>query len=132
MRALTLVLAIAGVLGLALAPAVGAAGSPFSGTWISIDDGDGSTQLLTVGRGSTPAAPYQDFYASTCDNAGSPTTHFVATGRGTVDDGSMWVDFRNGGCGRTGIGAFGLGFWYDAGTDTITDDFGITWSRFPR
>ena len=115
---------------LAIVPSVAAAGAGVAGTWVSIDS-DGSTQMLAIGRGSAPAVTYQDFYASSCDGAGSPATHFVATGRGTLDGDSLWVDFRKGGCGRVGIGAFGLGFAYDGATDSMTDDFGITWVRFP-
>ena len=130
-RKLTTVLATwlvaAGVL--ALAPAV-AAGSGLAGTWVSTDS-DGSAQMLAIGRGATPAVTYQDFFASSCANSGSPSTHFVATGRGWVDGSSLWVEFRNGGCGRQAIGPFGLGFSYDDGTGTLIDDFGITWTRFP-
>jgi hypothetical protein len=115
---------------LALAPVVSAGGSAFAGTWVSIDT-DGSTQMLTVGQSSTPAVTYQDFYASSCDAAGSQSTHFVATGRGNVDGDSMWVEFRNGGCGWRKIGSFGLVYSRDGGSDTLTDDFGVTWFRFP-
>ena len=114
---------------LAVAPAVSAAGSVFSGTWVSIDTDD-STQMLAIGRGSSPAVTYQDFYASSAC-AGVPTAHFVATGRGTIEGDFMWVDFRNGGCGNHKFGPFGMGLSYDAGSDTLTDDFGITWYRFP-
>jgi hypothetical protein len=115
---------------LALAPTVSAASSVFAGTWLSIDT-DGSTQVLAVGEGATPAVIYEDFYASSCAEGGSASTHFVATGRGAVDNTTLWVEFRNGGCGRHAIGPFGLGFSYDSGSDTLTDDFGITWYRFP-
>lgn len=115
---------------LALAPAVSAADPGFAGTWVSIDT-DGSTQALAIGRGSTPAVTYQDFYASSCANDGAPSTHFVATGRGTIDGDSMWVDFRNGGCGLRKIGPFGMEISYSGGSDTLTDDFGVTWYRFP-
>jgi hypothetical protein len=125
---LALWLAVAGAL--AIAPAVTAAGSPFAGTWISIDS-DGSTQALAIGRSATPAVTYEDFFASTCEANGSPATHFVATGRGFIDGDVLWVEFRNGGCGRHKIGPFGLGYTYDGGSDTLTDDFGITWYRFP-
>jgi len=126
--ALALWLVAAGLL--ALAPAVSAAGSGFAGTWVSIDS-DGSTQGLVIGRGTTPAVTYRDFFASSCANAGAPSTHFVATGFGSIDGDSLWVEFRNGGCGRQMIGPFGLGLSYDDGTDTLTDDFGVTWYRFP-
>lgn len=125
---LALWLVVAGML--ALAPAVAAADPGFAGTWVSIDT-DGSTQGLAIGRGSTPAVTYEDFYASSCANDGAQATHFVATGRGTIDGSSLWVEFRNGGCGWHKIGPFSLGFSYDAGSDTLTDDFGITWYRFP-
>ena len=125
---LALWLAAAGLL--ALAPAVSAADSAFAGTWVSIDT-DGSTQALAIGRGSTPAVTYQDFYASSCAADGVPSTHFVATGRGVVDGDVLWVEFRNGACGRHKIGPFGLGFSHDSGSDTLTDDFGVTWYRFP-
>jgi hypothetical protein len=115
---------------LALAPAVSAAGSGFAGTWVSIDT-DGSTQALAIGRGSTPAVTYQDFYASSCAGDGAPSTHFIATGRGTISGDWLGVEFRNGGCGRYMIGPFGLGLSYDGNNDTLTDDFGITWYRFP-
>ncbi len=115
---------------LALAPAVSAADPGFAGTWVSIDT-DGSTQALAIGRGSTPAVTYQDFWASSCANDGASSTHFVATGRGVIDGSLLWVDFRNGACGWRKIGPFGMGLSYDGGSDTLTDDFGITWYRFP-
>jgi hypothetical protein len=123
-------LALAATALLATVPAVAAAASDFSGTWVSTDS-DGSTQALSVGRGASPAVTYLDFYANSCATAGSPSTQFVANGRGSIDGASMWVDFRNGGCGRHKLGAFGLEFLYDGGSDTLTDSFGITWSRFP-
>jgi hypothetical protein len=126
--ALALWLAAAGLV--MLAPAVTAAGSVFTGTWVSIDT-DGSTQALAIGQGTTPAVTYQDFYASSCAGDGAPSTHFVATGRGTIDSFTLWVEFRNGGCGRQTIGPFGLGFAYDNSYDTLIDDFGVTWYRFP-
>jgi hypothetical protein len=125
---LALWVAAAGLL--AMVPAVAAAGPGFGGTWVSTDT-DGSTQALAVGKGASPAVTYLDFYASSCAGDGSRSTQFVATGRGSIEGASMWVDFRNGGCGRHTIGPFGLGFAYDVGSDTLTDDFGITWTRFP-
>ena len=119
-------LVVAGLL--AVAPAVSAADPGFAGTWVSIDT-DGSAQTLTIGRGSAPAVTYQDFYASSCANDGAPSTHFVATGRGTIEGDWMGVAFRNGKCGRHMIGPFGLGLTYDESNDTLTDDFGITWNR---
>ena len=127
-RLLAISMAVATLL--AVVPAVTAADAGLAGTWVSTD-GDGSTQALAIGRGATPAVTYQDFYASSCAGDGVPSTHFVASGRGTIDGDVLWVEFRNGRCGRHAIGPFGLGFAYDAGSDTLTDDFGITWYRFP-
>jgi hypothetical protein len=131
-RKLTGVLALwlAAVGLLAIVPAASAAGTEFAGTWVSIDT-DGSTQTLAIGQGATPAVTFQDFYASSCDGAGAQSTHFVANGRGYVDGDSLWVEFRNGGCGWHKIGSFGLVYSHDGGSDTLTDDFGVTWSRFP-
>ena len=114
----------------AMVPVAAAADPGFAGTWASTDT-DGSAQTLAIGRGETPAVTYGDFYARSCDSDGAPSTHFVATGRGTIDDTFMWVDFRDGRCGRHAIGPFGLGFSYDGTSDTLTDDFGITWYRAP-
>jgi hypothetical protein len=114
----------------AIAPAASAASSVFAGTWVSIDT-DGSQQTLAIGQGPTPVVTYQDFYASSCAADGSPSSHFVATGRGTIDGSSLAVDFRNGGCGRVRIGPFGLSFQHDGDSGTLTDDFGVTWYRFP-
>jgi hypothetical protein len=113
---------------LAMVPVVAAADPGFAGTWVSTDSDD-STQTLAIGQGAAPAVTYLDFYASSCDNAGAPSTHFVATGRGTIDGATLWVDFHDGRCGRHAIGPFGLGFSYSDGSDTLTDDFGITWYR---
>jgi hypothetical protein len=95
---------------------------------VSIDT-DGSTQTLAIGQGATPPVTFQDVYASSCAADGAQSTHFVATGRAWIDEASMWVEFRNGGCGWRKIGPFGIGYLYDAGTDTLTDDFGVTWFR---
>jgi hypothetical protein len=117
------------VAGLALVPAVAAGGSTFAGTWVSIDT-DGSTQTLAIGQGATPPVTYQDFYASAaCDAAGAQSTHFVATGRAWIDEASMSVEFRNGGCGWRKFGPFGMDLDYHAVSDTLTDDLGVTWYR---
>ena len=43
----------------------------------------------------------------------------------------MSVAFRNGGCGWRKIGPFELAFSFDGSSGTVTDEFGITWYRFP-
>jgi hypothetical protein len=127
------ILLVAGVALAALvwAAPVGAApamGSQFAGMWVSTDF-DGSTQTLQVSAGATPRVTYQDFYASGCDNHGSPSTHWVAAGQGWVDGDILVIDYHKSGCGFFTIGAYSDFYEYDAGTDTLTDSVGITWAR---
>ena len=114
---------------LAFAPSVSAAQTQFSGMWVSTDPADGSTQVLLISAGDTPAVTYIDFYASSCANRGSPTTHFTAAGHGVVDADTLVVDFHKSGCGRSGMGGSTFGSTYDSGT--LVDDFGIVWDRAP-
>jgi hypothetical protein len=106
-----------------------AASSVFAGTWISTDT-DGSTQALVVSGGSSPKVTYEDFFASSSANNGSPATHWVSAGTGSIDCDTLWVDFHKSGCGAFSIGAYSDSYTYDSGTDTLTDSFGIVWSRF--
>ena len=104
--------------------------SPFDGTWVS-EDYDGSAQLLLVAGGGHPSVVYEDFYANGCDTYGGPATHWVSSGRGSIDGDTLYVDFYV----KTGCGTFllheGYSDWYvyDGGSDTLTDSFGITWYR---
>ena len=118
---------LVGAMLLAVAP-VSAAGSVFAGTWTSTDT-DGSFQMLTVSGGNAPSVTYQDFFASSCQNNGSRSTHWVSAGQGTVDGDALFVDFHKSGCGRFSIGAYSDAFFYDQGSDTLTDTFGIVWHR---
>lgn len=126
-----LILGIA-VLSLALAlPAAAFAAaptSPFTGSWTSTD-GDGSSQTLVVSTGKRPSVIYQDFYASGCDNYGGPATHWVGAGTGSVEGDVLWVSFHKSGCGTFLQGGYGDFYTYDAGTDTLTDQFLIVWYR---
>ena len=105
-----------------------AAGSPFSGRWQSTDF-DGSSQLLIVSGGSSPSVVYQDFYASGCDRFGGPATHWVASGKGSVDGDLLEIWFHKSGCGTFLMGGYGDAYEYDAGTDTLIDTVGIVWYR---
>jgi hypothetical protein len=100
----------------------------FAGTWTSTDF-DGSTQLLVVAGGGRPSVVFQDFYASGCDTFGGPATHWVAAGVGSVDGNALFIDYHKSGCGRFLQGGYSDAYWYDAGTDTLTDTVGITWTR---
>ena len=118
------------VLGLAIAaaPASAASGTPFAGIWTSTDT-DGSSQTLSVSGGSNPSVVYQDFYASGCDTFGGPATHWTAAGKGSTDGDTLWVGFHKSGCGTFGMGGYGDFYVYDSGSDTLVDQFGITWYR---
>ncbi|HEV8282533.1 MAG TPA: hypothetical protein VGQ02_11775 [Candidatus Limnocylindrales bacterium] len=132
MRGKLISLGVVGQLAMALfitASSVSGAGSVFAGTWVSIDF-DGSTQALVVSGGTSPRVTFEDFYASSCDLNGSPATHWVSAGQGTVDGNTMSVDFHKSGCGVFSIGAYSDVWFYDPATDTLTDSVGITWSRF--
>jgi hypothetical protein len=101
----------------------------FTGTWTSTDY-DGSTQMLIVSTGGRPSVVYQDFFASGCQNYGDrPNTHWTAAGLGEVDGTDLWVGFHKSGCGPFLQGGYGDHYAYDSGTDTLLDDFGITWYR---
>ena len=107
-----------------------AATSPFTGRWTSTDTDD-SFQALLISAGPAPAVTYEDYFASSCaDNAG-PATHWVGAGRGWVDGDILYVTFHKSGCGYFSIGEYTDWYTYDAGTDTLTDSFGITWYRNP-
>jgi hypothetical protein len=120
------------VLTLALALPAGALAaaptSPFTGSWVSIDT-DGSDQTLVVSAGNRPSVTYQDFYASGCENHGGPATHWVGAGKGTVEGDVLYVSFQKSGCGNTLMGGYEDEYTYDAWADTLTDSFGIVWTR---
>ena len=134
---------------LTLAPATSAA-SGFVGQWTTIDCatspegvidcdvwGDGSLMALRIGVGEHPRVTFQDFYASSCDNEGSPATHWVGAGRGTYEDIFLFVGLDKTGCGRTQMGAaVEFQFYHDPGSDTLWEDedgdgWGYIWYRFP-
>ena len=113
---------------LVAAPVGAANGSQFTGRWVSTD-ADGSSQTLNVSGGARPSVVYQDFYASGCDTFGGPATHWVAAGKGSVEGDVLEVGFHKSGCGAFGMGGYQDVYFHDAGTDTLTDTFGITWYR---
>jgi len=124
-------------------------GTGFTGRWESIDCaslegappdcsiwGDGSLQTMTIGPGATPAATYQDAFASVCANNGSPSTRWVAAGSGEYEDIFLWLTFDKSGCGTFGMGGYGgVQLYHDPGSDTIWqgagDGYGWIWYRVP-
>jgi hypothetical protein len=123
--ALSAVLTLAGV---ALAGPASAAGGPLAGTWTSIDT-DGSNQTLDImgSGGHVYSKIYVDEAATgACD--GNPAT---ITGPGFVDGDVVVLNgaltcLPGGNVFRSRIT---VGFVHDSSTDTLTDDFGITWHR---
>ena len=114
------------LLALGASPSAYAATGPFDGVWVSIDD-DGSHQTLTV-RGSGPARRavtyYDDVATRACDGGAA-----TIVGQGYVEGDAMYFDgsLRCDGGGRP-LRGVSITFQHHAG-DTLTDDFGIVWTR---
>ena len=124
LAALTLAIAIPAV---ALAAP---ARSGFTGSWKATDIPDGSHMTLVVSTGARPSVVYQDFYASGCDNnSWLPADHWTAAGTGSVDGDTLWISFHKSGCGTFVAGGYEDYYTYDSGSDTVTDSFGIVWTR---
>lgn len=142
------ILLMSGVLML-YAPTASAA-SGFVGQWTTTDCatspegeihcevwGDGSLMALRIGVGARPRVTFQDFYASGCDNQGSPSTHWVGAGRGVYEDIFLFVELDKTGCGINQLRSdvvFQL--YHDPGSDTLWEDedgdgWGYIWYRFP-
>jgi len=107
-------------------PASGATGS-LSGTWTSTDT-DGSSQIMTItGSGQRAyAITGVDLVATLCD--GAPAL-FVGSGT-VVEDGLVSVATAT--CipgGNLLRFRVPIDYVYDAGADTLTDSFGVVWSR---
>ena len=108
-------------------PATAAQG-PLAGTWTSTDT-DGSNQTLTItgsGRRAYAVAYFDDAATSLCD--GAPA---MVNGSGRVDGDDL---FTRGAAtclpgGNRLRGVITIDYTYDAASDTLTDAFGIVWSR---
>jgi len=114
--------------GLALAPGASAASGPLAGTWTSVDN-DGSNQVLDIsgsGNRAYSMAYVDDSATSACggDPARISGPGFVE-GEDVLMVGSI-VCLPGGNGLRERISIY---FDYDAGSDTLTDDFGIVWHR---
>lgn len=126
-RILGLGVLIAGlVVGPGAPPALAAQGE-LAGTWTSVDV-DGSNQTLTIsGSGNRVyAMSLFDDAAGLCD--GAPAS---AQGSGRVEEGGLSMR-ATAVClpgGNVLRGVIEIGFEHDEGTDTLTDDFGVVWSR---
>lgn len=125
------VLVVGFVIGLVLvlgAPPAAAAQGELAGTWTSIDT-DGSNQTLTItgsGKRAYAVSLFDDSATTLCD--GGPA---LATGSGRVDGDDLFTRVAAvclpGGNRLRGL--IEIAFTYDAATDTLTDNFGVVWSR---
>lgn len=131
MRRAALSVAVTVILGFVsavLAPSASAASGSLAGTWTSVDS-DGSNQTLEImgaGNHAYSMIYYDDSATNACD--GDPAR---VTGPGFVDGNDLLmagaiVCLPGGNPLRTRID---ISYVYDAGTDTLTDAFGIVWQR---
>ena len=120
--------AILGFAGVALAPTASAASGALAGTWTSVDS-DGSNQTLDI-MGAGNHVYSMIYFDESATNAcgGHPAR---ISGPGFVD-GDDLVHVGAVVClpgGNPFRERLAIGYAYDAGTDTLTDDFGIVWHR---
>jgi hypothetical protein len=110
------------------APPATAAQGELAGTWTSIDT-DGSNQTLNItwsGKGAYAVAYFDEAAGTLC--GGAPA---MANGSGRVDGNTL---FTRGAAvclpgGNLLHGVIGIDYTYDAASDTLTDNFGVVWSR---
>ena len=140
MKRLSLILALAMLGVLAVAPVAQAAPSTvFTGEWTATDRGDGSTEHLVIQGGTRVQIVYVDEVAtSVCADQASAA--FTSLLTGVVDGDTLNAGFAVVKCGRTTIftraAGFGVTWVFDPGDDaadpsddTLTDDFGDIWHR---
>ena len=122
-------------LGAFMLPANAAWAAPsdvFRGSWTSFDSGDGSAQTMDI-RGSGARGHHSVFVHDTVASRACDGAPANVKGAGTVDEGVL-VWFFTVTCPGSGkgpvTGRVGPGLlFYNAGTDTITDDSGTVWHR---
>ncbi|MGI9644447.1 MAG: hypothetical protein ACR2O6_03970 [Ilumatobacteraceae bacterium] len=110
--------------------AAGAARSPFTGHWTSVDIVDGSSQRMSISGGPAPRVRLHDEGATVCN----PDLSIAARvrGAGSVSGSTLSVGFDVTCLTRpptlilTGVP---FTFDHDPGTGTLTDSDGTVWSR---
>ncbi len=131
-RLISIVVLVVGMLSVPLA-VTAAPPSPFTGSWTSVDV-DGSNQRLTIGGGPAPRVLLRDDGATVCglDDEGEPEFAARASGRAAIAGTTLTVDFDLYCLASPTyfLDTFpGITYDYDAGTDTLTDNIGVVWSR---
>lgn len=105
------------------------ASTVFEGTWTATDRVDRSTLILLVGGGSSPAVQFEDDFATGDACALDPVKVFTAAGTGEISGNQLATSYPDGGgCGFLTVNIAGI-YEYDAGTDTLLDQDGVTWAR---
>jgi hypothetical protein len=101
----------------------------FEGTWTSIDYPDGSTQLLIVGAGTSPAVHFEDQFATGAACQAEAVKVFTADGTGEISDDQLDVAFPDGGgCGGRTVD-IALRLVHDDRTDSLRDQDDVRWFR---
>lgn len=114
-----------------------AARDPFVGAWESIDIVDGSFQTMSIGGGpgDRHRVRFLDYGASICDDPPfSGALDYAASAQGWLNHSSDYViagDLQVYCLSRPAVlwGSANFTLTYDPLTDTITDGFGVIWSR---
>jgi len=101
------------------------------GRWTATDVPDGSTLTLIVGPGTAPVVQFQDDLATGGACAADEIKIFRADGLGEITGNRLVVDYPDGGgCGLQLVPIAGV-YAYEAATDTLRDQDGVTWTRVP-
>jgi hypothetical protein len=124
-------LVIVAVAGIAAFGGGSGGGTPFEGTWTSIDPADSSEQTLVIGPGPTPTVHFEDAFSIMCFQAGDATTLFVAEGPGEISANVLTAHFPESGCVTWRVPPSDGTFNFNPETDTLLDDYGIVWRRQP-
>lgn len=104
----------------------------FEGTWTSTDPADHSTQTLVVGAGTTPTVHFEDDFATGDACVADPVKRFTADGTGSITGARIETVFPDGGgCGLRLVEVPMGHLDYDAATDTLVGEQGLTWTRVP-
>jgi hypothetical protein len=106
-------------------------GTVFEGRWTATDPGDESTLTLIVGAGTAPVVQFQDDLSTGGACVADQVKVFRADGVGEITGNRLVVSYPDGGgCGLMLV-AIGGRYDYEAGTDTLRDQDGVTWARVP-
>ena len=101
----------------------------FEGRWTATDGPDGSTLTLIVSAGTAPVVQFQDDFANREVCVADEVKIFRADGVGEITGNRLVVSYPNGGgCGSNLMSVAGR-YDYQAATDTLRDQDGVTWAR---